>query len=584
MYLEVLPNEILLGLFVHLNGTDLFHGFYGLNSRFNLLLYKQIQSYCFDFMSVSKHTFDLICQQHLPLLADRVIALRLSNYDTVGQCDLFVSYIPSFRPLTCLRLLTIQKLRSYEVFIELLNKCHELDSLTCLNVNHCHFLAVQTNYSLIIDKIWSLPKLTDCHFRNIVPGPYSFTLPTIISPSLENVTLFHHELSSHQLKQLFYFTPRLKSLSAIVMKLRDIDHITSRRLKLIQLRLYFPYHINASNMTFFLRSTPNLRHLDINMRYNLIDGDRWEHIIRSYLQKLKIFRLKMKLFSRNKQLIKEEAENLLDSFRSSFWISERQWFVRCFIGESVISLNTLSNKADRYETISGLCKYTCSDDNYRKYYNSVTVISDITFFNHPMPSNIYLSNIIHLHIRLPINDRFWSIVPNLNKLKTLTLVYYNDMFESELQAILDRAPHLTTLTIRQDASLSMQMSLFKRANASIRKLDLENYAHYFNENECLLLARSSLGIQCEVLSIRVNNHENIITLVKSMINLRILYIYQSDEMYSNATFLTRNNDETFPEQDQVNNNELIQWLRDHLPSTCLVIKDLYYVHNIIIWI
>ncbi|CAF4377230.1 unnamed protein product, partial [Rotaria magnacalcarata] len=58
----------------------------------------------------------------------------------------------------------------------------------------------------------------------------------------------------------------------------------------------------------------------------------------------------------------------------------------------------------------------------------------------------------------------------------------------------------------------------------------------------------------------------------------------SDQMYSNTTFLARNNDGTFREQDQVNNNELIQWLRDHLPSTCLVIKDLYYVHNIIIWI
>ncbi|CAF2747050.1 unnamed protein product [Rotaria sp. Silwood2] len=364
MYLEVLSNEILLDLFAYLNGTDLFHGFYGINSRFNFLLYKQFRYYRFDFESVSKRTFDLINQQHLPLIADRVIALRLSNYETIGQCDLFVSYIPSFRQLTCLRLLTIQKLRSYKVFIELLNKCHELDSLTCLNINHCHFSTEQANFSLIIDKIWHLPKLTDCHFHNIIRRPYYFRVPTIISPSLECVTIFHSELSSNQINRLFDYTPRLKSLSAIVRNLNSEDHITSPHSKLIQLNMYFSYHINASNITYFLQSTPNLRHLDINIRSNLINGRQWEHIIRNYLLKLKTFRLKMKWFSRNKQIINEEAEKLLDSFRSSFWIYERQWFVRCFIGEYVISLNTLSSKADEYETISGLCKYTCSDDNY----------------------------------------------------------------------------------------------------------------------------------------------------------------------------------------------------------------------------
>ncbi|CAF1479063.1 unnamed protein product [Rotaria sordida] len=104
--------------------------------------------------------------------------------------------------------------------------------------------------------------------------------------------------------------------------------------------------------------------------------------------------------------------------------------------------------------------------------------------------------------------------------------------ESELQAILDRAPYLTTLTIQQDTSISIPMSLFKHTNPSIRKLDLENYVHYFNENERLLLTRSLLAIQCEVLYIRINNRGNIITLVRNMINLRILYIYQSDEKYS----------------------------------------------------
>ncbi|CAF3953569.1 unnamed protein product [Rotaria sordida] len=293
----------------------------------------------------------------------------------------------------------------------------------------------------------------------------------------------------------------------------------------------------------------------------------------------------MRWFSRDQQIKQNEAEKLFNSFRSSFWIYQKQWFVRCFIGEHVISLNTLSNKPDEYETILGLCKYTCSDDDYQKYYNCITTINNITFFNQPIPPNIRLSNITYLCKEFPFNAQFWSIVPNLNRLKTLTLSSYDDTMKSEVQAILDRAPYLTTLSIQQNASLPIQMSLFKYTNPSIRKLDLEDYVHYFNEKECLLLSRSSLGVQCEVLYIRVNNRENITTLVKNMVNLRILRIYRSDEKYSDSAHihLKRNNDETFRETDNINIDELIQWLKDQLSSTSVVVKDLHYVHNILIW-
>jgi hypothetical protein len=67
MKLESLPNEIFL---------ELFEYFYGLNSRFNFLLYKQFRFYCLVFKSLSKRNFDMICQQHLPYIADRVEGVR----------------------------------------------------------------------------------------------------------------------------------------------------------------------------------------------------------------------------------------------------------------------------------------------------------------------------------------------------------------------------------------------------------------------------------------------------------------------------------------------------------------------------
>ncbi|CAF5028120.1 unnamed protein product, partial [Rotaria sp. Silwood1] len=79
MNLELLPNEIFLDIFHYFDGTDLLRAFYRLNSRFNYLLYKQFRVYYFKFRSTSKRYFDMICQQHLPFIADRVITLHLSN-------------------------------------------------------------------------------------------------------------------------------------------------------------------------------------------------------------------------------------------------------------------------------------------------------------------------------------------------------------------------------------------------------------------------------------------------------------------------------------------------------------------------
>ncbi|CAF4116372.1 unnamed protein product [Rotaria sordida] len=91
---------------------------------------------------------------------------------------------------------------------------------------------------------------------------------------------------------------------------------------------------------------------------------------------------------------KERVDELINSFRSSFWIDEHQ----CIVNE--------------------------------------------TFFIQPIPSYIRLPNIEYLWIKLPINEQFWSIVPSLNRLYLLTVVSYIDAFQSQLKALLNRAPRL----------------------------------------------------------------------------------------------------------------------------------------------
>jgi hypothetical protein len=145
---------------------------------------------------------------------------------------------------------------------------------------------------------------------------------------------------------------------------------------------------------------------------------------------------------------------------------------------------------------------------------------DKSFFNQTLPSGIHLPNIYRLSIKFPLNDQFWSIIPSLNRLYSLEVSFHSDTFQSQLQALLDRASRLRYLCISQDGSLPLQTSLFKYTHVSVRELYLQKYNYWFNEEECMTLCHSPLGVQCEVLFIHVKNRESILILVKNMINLR----------------------------------------------------------------
>ncbi|CAF4219602.1 unnamed protein product [Rotaria sordida] len=111
---------MLLDLFDYFNGVDLLRIFYDFNS----LLYKQYRSYRFNFNSISKHNFDIICSQHLSFITDRIISLSLfDNENTSGQINLFRFYIPSFSRFTQLRSLSIFHLHSYYTLMKVIDKC-----------------------------------------------------------------------------------------------------------------------------------------------------------------------------------------------------------------------------------------------------------------------------------------------------------------------------------------------------------------------------------------------------------------------------------------------------------------------------
>jgi hypothetical protein len=96
-----------------------------------------------------------------------------------------------------------------------------------------------------------------------------------------------------------------------------------------------------------------------------------------------------------------------------------------------------------------------------------------------------------------------------------------------LQGLFNHAPHLHYLYISQHASLSLQMSLFKYAHASVRHLYLQEYNYPFNEEKSI---------------------------------------------------------NEFHDGHLSNNDDLVQWLKDNLSSKYFISRDLDSANCVRLWI
>ncbi|CAF4455013.1 unnamed protein product, partial [Adineta steineri] len=79
-------------------------------------------------------------------------------------------------------------------------------------------------------------------------------------------------------------------------------------------------------------------------------------------------------------------------------------------------------------------------------------------------------------------------------------------------------------------------------------------------------SRTSLANQCEECSIKVQNRDCIVILIKNMPNLRALYVHGEKETFTDE------------------NIKLIQWLKVNLSSKYLITEHPYFPNAIRIWI
>jgi hypothetical protein len=165
---ELLANEIFIECFEYLNALDIFYSFCRLNYRFDKLI--QNIPLRLSFEHVRKTTFDQFCTIMLSNseMKRQVCSLRLSNNDTCGQIEAFLSLFT-------------------------LDEFHSLRSLTLTGVGKRNLEKLKPMLSL-------LPKL--CFLHLIDPDDelkHELTVERIvIFPTIPETVVYHLFLKLHK--------------------------------------------------------------------------------------------------------------------------------------------------------------------------------------------------------------------------------------------------------------------------------------------------------------------------------------------------------------------------------------------------
>ncbi len=615
MRLELLCDELLLYLFEFLNDVHLFRAFYGLNYRFDTLLFDYSRSYCLDFRSIPKRDFQTICEKYAPSIVDRVTSICFSDDDdTPQQIKYYLDHSMPLRLFSNLRSLSLCHLRSYKTMEEISEEWRHLPHLTQLCLIQCHMESHTSSCQTLLNSIWCLPKLIRCHFGVSFPGNDPFPVPTVTSISLTHLSVQHLNCRFSELLQLIEHTPHIRHLRisinmysvssdlslAIPSIISLILHVRDAPLAMSKLLKYMPNlkHLTVKSLDTYLGFLKNFLHHafqeDATYQNNFhkksvpiyMDGCKWEEIIVNHLPKLKTFQLKMDIQYWSPHSKEDEVKKLLASFRSHFWIRERRLFVRCDWNpnpdSSYVCLYTLPYAFDDFNTHTASIRFksTSTKTDYWLYNRVRNLHYHYSLSDSSALNRARFSNIRHLSIELPFNESIPSALSTFDHMNSLTVFILNDDVKAhnQLQTLLDRAPTLYSLRLSCGKLLAPELALLTNSSASVHCLDLDGYTqhkdwHWFTSQQCVALCNSPLGIQCEVLRMKVENPMDVLELVYSMPYLRAL----------NVQIL--NDERNIPDfESSSTNDELVHWLRHSLDSTCTIVRHESDSHYIQLWI
>ncbi|CAF4635171.1 unnamed protein product, partial [Rotaria sp. Silwood2] len=362
--LESLPNEILMDfLEKHANGVDILVAFAKqLNSRIDGLI-AQCQQLRFDFIRCRKDNF-LLCVSLFPLLIDKISELALLEWDTPGQINTFLSFFPSFRPFKTLRTLYFHfdaaTITSKEVD-KALGSLRNLKNLNTLSIKVAH--ALEAPLMRIIVELFCLPTLKRLSVA-IGEGKSEWTFMNPWIPdsfNIEHLTITGMPFQWNDLQLIIQCSRHLRYVNVRLTKTRlylsqegisiQLDYVPNLQTLIL--------HFEEDDPTTFdmvaklLRATYNICWLELTVHDALIKASAWEHLIQNALPHLTHFLLRTSSYRLKKRILEE----VLISFRTSFWVAKNNFYILILDDEHLL------NSKDTMNHICGRKQQTSNHEN-----------------------------------------------------------------------------------------------------------------------------------------------------------------------------------------------------------------------------
>ncbi|CAF0725010.1 unnamed protein product [Adineta steineri] len=313
---DSLPVELIHHILSYFTADEIFYTFMNVTSYIDAILLTY-SCYRINFKSISRTNFNLICKHIIP---NQVTTLTLSNDEnTPGLGGLFLSrfQIQQFIHLQSLTLIDIGP-DLWENIVTQLIHLKRLCSFSYINLREAFWKSNLSGTAITqidIDLFNSYaPVLSHLYRLRLCHGDF---FESVQFPNLRHLILERSSINT--IKHISSVAPQLKSLDTKIQCHTLSTKIIYPLLQLTRLTLVIDDFVCSINdIERMMSNLPRLKHLTLtaSCHNNVIDG----HRLQIKMQHLITFNFRFNLFSHL------ESEDL-NSFRTSFWLEEKQWFV-----------------------------------------------------------------------------------------------------------------------------------------------------------------------------------------------------------------------------------------------------------------
>ena len=455
--MENLPVEIIHRIFDHLDIETIFFSIRPVCRLFRSIV---LNYHRFNFHStiISKSHFDVLCRFIPP---ENIRSLTLYNNERIpDQISSFLQQV-RLRQLTRLHSIDLDEvdefqlnylfkrinlnlLKSFSIQMKNYDNRRRKTSVNYLstivkqsNLRNLH-LYIQNNRISEIE--WPLNSSIEC-----LTLSKDFTFDNLVkifscSPQLHRLTIkenFSHAINANIVGCLF---PQLRSLI--------IEKVDS----------------TINELESFLFSTPSLSYLKLLGTIHTFDGKRWEDFVQVNLPHLDQFEFDIICRKMTKQT-REDLELILQSYRSSFWMEHKKWFVGIEMNEEdlfklqiysipigkTIDENKLNGKNISLSTSNEIFQNPKLTQMILKFPMSLSqsTLMSMNIFDCPNLTKLHL----HFDRKLSINlKKISSRMINLSQLIEVKLESFyfhrdNQQVLSDMVKILEQSSKLLTLII-----------------------------------------------------------------------------------------------------------------------------------------